>query len=105
MPQGLRRGLAGEIDLQGAVDGGHLLVLGYDQRIVGVVYALEPDGRIIPQKIECLSAAHAEGGDALAWVQALIAIVNHSFLHQKGYAVAQKLGMHPQMLLLFQARG
>jgi len=79
------------------------MVLGYDQRIVGVVYALELDGRIVPQKIECLSGAHGEGGNALAGMQALRAIVNHSLLHQKGYAVAQEFCMHPQMLLLSKA--
>ncbi|VVB72712.1 Uncharacterised protein [uncultured archaeon] len=103
MSQRLGGGLAGEIDLQGAVDSDHPVVLGDDEGIVGVVDAPELHPGIAPQKIVGLTAAHAECGNAPLWIDALLAIVDNSFLHECGDAIAQQFGMHSQMLLCLKA--
>ena len=46
MIQGLGRGLAGQIQLKSAVYGDHVPLPGYDQWVVGVVYAPELHGRV-----------------------------------------------------------
>ena len=89
MAQRLCCGLAGEIDLQGAVDSYHLAILGDDQGVVGVVDGPEFYAIVISQKIICRAVAHAEGGDGLSRIDAFIAVVHHPIPYEPGYAIAQ----------------
>ncbi len=75
--QRLGGGLAGQIDLQGAVDGRHMVIPGDNQRVIGVINGPELDGRIVVQIGVGFLLAHTEGGNCPAPVERFFRVVNH----------------------------
>ena len=98
-PDRFRRGLSGEVDLHGGVDGHHLLVGRDDQRVVGVVDAAELDGRVVVDEVVGRLVSHAERRDRLAAVDGLPGVVDHPAPHEVGDPVGEQLGVHAEVLL------
>ena len=102
LSQGFGGGLAGEVHLQGAVDGHHVVLAGDHQGVVGVIDGPELDGGIVVEVFVGRLVAHAEGGHGLAPVEGLAAVVDDPFLHQLHHSVAQQFGVDAQVVLLAQ---
>jgi hypothetical protein len=68
--------LARQVYLERGIDGGHAVVLGDYQRIIGVADPLEFDRGIVVDEFIGLFPAHAEGGHGLSAVDVLPGIVN-----------------------------
>jgi len=96
---GLGRGLPREIDLEGAVDGHHVVLPGDEQRVVRVVDLAEVDGRIVMDVVVGGPLSHAERGHRLPRVDGLARVVDDALLHQLDDAVAQELRVDPEVFL------
>ena len=65
----IRCGLARQIDLQGAVDGDHVVLPGDVEGIVRIIDGPEENGGIVVEKFVGCLLPHGKGGDGLSRVQ------------------------------------
>ncbi len=94
--------LSGEIDLQGDVDGHHLVLLADDERVVDVLGGLKTEEWIVVDVVVELAGAQAEAGDDLAAVQRLAAAGDDAGLDQIDDAVGDHLGVDAEVLLVLR---
>ena len=101
-PHALRADLAPQIHLQSGVDGDHVVVPADDVGIVHIVHRQDLDGRVVVDIVVNPLGAVGKGGDALARVDLLFAVVHRAAGDQLHHGVGEHLGMDAQVVLCFQ---
>ena len=96
--------LAPEVDLQRGVDGDHVVVPADDRRVVHIVHREDGDAGVIVDIVIDPLGAEGKGGDALAPVDLLFAVVDRAALDQLHHGVGEHLGVDAQVVLVFQGR-
>ena len=94
--------LAGEVDLEGGVDGHHLVLLADDERVVDVLGGVEREQGVVVDVVVELLGAHAEAGDDLAPVGGLLGAGDDAGLDQVDDGVGEHLGVDAEVLLLLE---
>ncbi len=94
--------LAGQVDLQGRVDGHHLVLLADDERVVDVLGGVEGEERVVVDVVVQPPGAHAEAGDDLAPVDGLLGSGDDPGLDQVDDGVGEHLGVDAQVLLVLE---
>ena len=100
----IRADLAGEVDLQGDVDGDLLVLLGDDERVVDVFRRMEREPRVVVDVVVEPPGSHAEAGDDLALIERLAAPVDGARLDQLDDGVGEHLGVDAEVLLVLEVR-
>ena len=98
--EGVSAYLAGEVHLEGGVDGCHLGVLGDDVGVVGVADVHHGHHRVVVDEVIDLLGAHEEGGYHLAAVDALLGSVDYAFPDEGQDAVGEHLGVDTEVLVV-----
>ena len=94
--------LAPKVHLQGGVDGDHIVVLADDLRVVHIVHRQQLNGRVVIDIVIDPLGAVGKGGDALAPVDLLFAVVDGAAFDQLHHGVGKHLGMDAQVVLGFE---
>ena len=100
----LRADLAPQVHLQGGVDGDHVVVAADDVGVVHIVHRQDGDAGVVVDIIIDPLGAEGEGGDALAPVDLLFAVVDRAALDQLHHGVGEHLGVDAQVVLILQGR-
>ena len=80
----------------------HVVVLGDDERVVGVVHREDLDGAVVIEPVVEAPGAHGKGDHDLAGVQALAAAGDHALFRQVHDAVGDHLRMDAQVVFVVQ---
>ena len=99
---GLRAHLTPQVDLDGGVDGYHVVVAADDVRVVHIVHGEYFDAGIIVYKVVNALRAEREGRDALAPVYLLSAVVDRAALDKLDHGVGEHLGVDAEVVLLLE---
>ncbi len=94
---GLRADLAGEINLDGAIDRDHALELANDERVVGVVGGPHLDHRVVVYEVQQTSRAHDKARHNPPWVALLARAGDDAALDEIEHTIGEHLGMHAQV--------
>ena len=97
---GVGADLAGEIHLDGGIDGAGARILRDEERIVGVGDVEELHGRIVVDVSVHILRADGEGRDADAGMDFLERIVDDALLDQADHAVGHRLGVEAEVLVV-----
>src|SRR2546428_14101374 len=89
--------LSGQIHLQGAIDGHHMVKLTNDLDIVGVADRTQLDHGIIIQKVHQAARPNDKAGDQLAAVKGLTGPGNDSPLDEVEHAIGEHFAMDAQV--------
>src|SRR6185437_9227495 len=94
--------LAGQIDLDRAVDGHHFRVLADHGGIVHIADIHHAYFRVVVYEVEKPAGAVDEGGHRPAGIDFLAAIVDHSALDKRDHAIREHFRMQPQVFVARQ---
>lgn len=94
--------LAGQVDLDARVDGGHFRVLADDFGVVDVVDLQHLDERVVVDEVVELLGAHEETADDSAAVDLLLVVRDASLLHQIHDATGEHLAVDSEILVVVQ---
>ena len=94
--------LAGQVHLDGRVDGGQLVAGGEHLGVVGVVGAAQCKLGVAVRPAAHFLAAHQDAANAHAGVQALLRVGQHTGLGQGSDAVAHRTAVQPQVAVAMQ---
>ena len=100
--EGVGADLAGDVHLEGGVDGADLRVLGDDVRVVGIADIHHGHHRVVIDEVIDLLRTHQERGDHLALVDLLVHTVDDAFLDERQHAVGEHLGVDTEVLVVTQ---
>src|SRR6266480_7932096 len=94
--------LPGQINLQGAIDGHHMVKLTNDLDIVGVADRTQLNHGIIIQKVHEAARPNDKAGDHLASVKGLTGSGNDSPLDEVEYTIGEHFAMYAQVTPISQ---
>ena len=94
--------LAHEVDLDGRVDGHHVVVLADDVRVVDVAHREHVDGRVVVDEVVQAARAHEEVRHHLVAVQGLAGVGDDALVVEVDDALAEHLGVDAEVVLLVQ---
>ena len=99
---GLSSNLTGQVDLQGSVDGNHVILLCDDHGVVGVTAAAHHDTGMVVQIVigEVVSDDESTNGPAL--IQVLITVGDNALLDHVSHGSADLLGVDAQVVTVHQ---
>ena len=99
---GIGADLAGNIDLQGGIDGHHFVICGNDVGVVGVATGMKLEHRVVVDKIEELLGAQNKTQNNFPAMDRLHAAVDDSRFDQRDGAIAEHLCVDAKILVIRQ---
>jgi len=99
---GIRAHLAGEVDLNGRVDGDHPAILGDDEGVIDVLGGVELHQRVVVGIVVELVAPHQKAADQLPRVERLALVGDDPCVHQVDDAVGEHLCVYAEMAAVSQ---
>ena len=97
---GLGTDLAGQIDLEGGIDGHHVVILGDDVRIVGVAAAAEAEAGMVVHEVVEEGISREEGPDSNAFVDGFIPVGYGATIDKMGHRSPDLFRVDTQIMLV-----
>ena len=96
----IRAYLSGKVDLQGSVDGYHVVVARDESRIICICGRVELEHRIVVDKVEDFPRSQDETRNDLAWLEVLARAGQDAGLDEWNQAVGNHLTVSAQILAI-----